>query len=141
MPNDKLEVSYVIDSGALLTYLEGVERGSIVERVLRQCRDSSETVAISGMDISGVYAKVAYAAPPLLEELASIIDQLPLTVEPLGNAEALAAAEIIRNNTEISMIESVPLALAQSKGSVLITNNPSLARLTKSIYVGEQTNT
>ena len=130
------EAGFVMDAPALLAYLRGDEGGAVVQRVLQQCRDCESRVDIAAWDLLETYAVSAREAPSLLEELVSLVDQLPLYVHPVTQETAAAVAELVAAHPEVKPSQALALTLAGRNDSTLVTGDPELSPRPNCLYVG-----
>lgn len=125
-----------MDSSALLAFLEGESGGALVQRVLKQCEECGTQVEITGDGLLEVYAASATRAASSLEELASLIDQLPVSVEPLTQDLAMLAARVLAECPDLRAQASSAVVLSRQRGATLLTADPLQASLVSSLYVG-----
>ncbi|MGI6632781.1 MAG: hypothetical protein ACOX5M_06975 [Bacillota bacterium] len=129
------DTAFVMDSGSLLAYLRNDAGGALVQRVLRQCSDCETQVEIAAPVLLEAYSTAAAESPLSLEELVSIVDQLPIHVEPATHDRVIGVAQVIVEHPELSPVQAATLHLALDKGATLLTTDRTLANLSPSLYV------
>lgn len=130
------DTAFVIDSGSLLAYLRDDAGGALVQRVFRQCVDCEAAVEIASVDLLEAYSAAASEAPASLEELVSLVDQLPIRVEPADRDSVIAAAQLLVEHPDLKPSQAAALLLARERGATLVTADLTMARLSPSLYVG-----
>ncbi|HHY75697.1 MAG TPA: type II toxin-antitoxin system VapC family toxin [Firmicutes bacterium] len=136
MPEPARETAFVMDSTALLAFLRGEPGGRLVQRVLRQCEECGTQVEITADCLLEVYASGISGESASLEELASLIDQLPLAVAPLTQDLAIQSARILASSPGMRPAGASSVALSREAGTTLVTADPLLASMVPSLYVG-----
>jgi AbrB family looped-hinge helix DNA binding protein len=130
------DAGFVIGSSALLAYLRGDEGGAIVQRVLQQCRDCETRAVITASDLLEAYAAPVEVAPSVLQDLVSLIDQLPLDACPVTGQTAARAAELVAADSGLKPSQALALVLAVKTGSTLVTADRELSGRAGCLYVG-----
>jgi AbrB family looped-hinge helix DNA binding protein len=130
------DAGFVIGSSALLAYLRGDEGGAIVQRVLQQCRDCETRAVIAASDLLEAYAAPVEVAPSVLQDLVSLIDQLPLDACPVTGQTAARAAELVAADSGLKPSQALALVLAVKTGSTLVTADRELSGRAGCLYVG-----
>lgn len=130
------DTAFVMDSSALLAFLNGEPGGALVQRVLKQCLECGTQVDMTSLDLLEAYAAAISASASSLEELTSLIDQLPVSVEPLTQDLAMLSARIIEERPGLKPPASPAVVLSRKKGATLLTADPIQASLAPSLYVG-----
>ncbi|HHY44465.1 MAG TPA: hypothetical protein GX512_01970 [Firmicutes bacterium] len=136
MPEAGKETAFVMDASALLAFLEGAPGGALVQRVLKQCADCGTQVEITGDGLLEVYAAAVSGMASSLEELASLIDQLPVSIEPLTQDLAMLSARVLAGCPGLRKAASSAVVLARERGATLVTADPLQASLVPCLYVG-----
>lgn len=129
------DAGFVIGSSALLAYLRGDEGGAIVQRVLQQCRDCETRAVITASDLLEAYAAPVEVAPSVLQDLVSLIDQLPLDACPVTGQTAARAAELVAADSGLKPSQALALVLAVKTGSTLVTADRELSGRAGCLYV------
>jgi hypothetical protein len=130
------ERAFVLDTSALLSYLRGDRGGALVQRVLQQCRDCETRMAISASHLLEAYETAARDAPDLLDDLISLVDQLPLDVCPLTEETVEAVAHMVASSPDLKPELGAALALSSENGATLVTADPDMAGRPGCLYVG-----
>ncbi len=130
------EAAFAIDAAALLSYLHGDEGGAVVQRVLRQCKDCETRMVIPASHLLEAYAAAAREAPAVLDDLISLLDQLPIDVCPLTEEAAEAVAKMVASCPDLRPGLAVALALCSGNGATLVTADPDAAGRHGCLYVG-----
>jgi predicted nucleic acid-binding protein len=118
------EVRYVLDSFALLAYLNGEEGHQRVAQILGQAQEEQTRLYLSIIN----YGEVAYIverARGLTQAHRTIaaVDQLPIEVIEADRRLTFAAAHI-KANYPLAYADCFTIALAQEKGATVLTGDP-----------------
>jgi PIN domain nuclease of toxin-antitoxin system len=140
VPEPRKETAFVMDSSALLAFLEGGPGGPLVQRVLRQCSECGTQVEMTSDGLLEAYAAATSGSASSLEELASLIDQLPVSVESLTQDLAMLSARVLAERPGLRHSASSTVVLSRERGATLITADPVQASLVPSLYVGPKPN-
>lgn len=130
------DVTYILDSRALLAYLRGDPGGAIVQRVLRQCQDCNTKAAISATDLSDAYAIVASEAPAAFDDVVPLVEQLPLEAHSITAETARAIADMVAQEPGLTGEQATGIVLSSSCGATLVTGDPALSGRPNTLYVG-----
>ncbi|MDP1809606.1 MAG: type II toxin-antitoxin system VapC family toxin [Actinomycetota bacterium] len=85
---------FVLDSFAVIAFLEGEAGADIVQKVLK-VGEEGDLIYMSVVNLGEVYYSMHRAkGPAQADEILEIIDQLPITIVPADRAATLAAAKI-----------------------------------------------
>jgi predicted nucleic acid-binding protein len=119
---------YVLDSFALLTWLQDEPGADVVQDLLEKAKKAVAEIFVSWMNLSEVYYIVmrrsAEAAPQLAaDRVVETIENLPLHIETAGKREAIAAARIKAIHS-MSLADAFAAALAMAKGARIVTGDP-----------------
>lgn len=131
------DVDFLMDGTALTAYLKAEAGGAIVERVLRQCIECASSVKVPATCILAVLSQAARQAPALLDDMISLLTQLPLEIIGIDLESAGAAALLLKENPQLRIEQAVPLSLAKKTRATLITADSDLASMCKSVCVGQ----
>jgi len=132
--------AFVLDASALLCYLRREEGGEVVQRVLRQCSDCATRAALPASDLLAVYAVVARECPDRLDDLISLMAQLPLEVTPV-TAETVEASVRLLATSDCPKPElASALEVSTRTRATLVTCDQEAARLPGCLYVGPPRN-
>lgn len=114
-----------MDSSSLLTYLRGDPGGHLVQRILRQSAECGYRIRVAPVDLLEVYRESA-KEDSLLDEVAALMEQLPLEIVPFAGNDAVQIARIAMENPELGYGRSASLQLARSLGATLVTADEGL---------------
>lgn len=129
------DTGFVLDASAILTYLRGQSGGNVVERILRQCHDCQSKATICALDVLSLYSKIVRENPSLLDDLISLVDQLPLAIEPLTHEGAIEAARILISHPELEPNQALSVALCKSLNATLVTCDNDLNIGSKILHI------
>ena len=135
---DKGDV-FVVDSSSLLAYLRGQPGGELVQRVFAQCAECGYRVKTTALALLQTYESAAAENEPMIDEVISLVEQLPLEVVPLtgeGAAQSARASLSLdhRSPAQISVVD-----LARSVDAALVTADNVMAELyPKCLFVTER---
>ncbi|PYN80598.1 MAG: VapC toxin family PIN domain ribonuclease [Candidatus Rokuibacteriota bacterium] len=115
---------YVLDSFALLAYLEGKAGMSRVRSVLEGAKGQRHTVYLSLINL-GEVLYITERERGLVEARRALgaVDQLPLEVVGVSRATVLAAAHV-KARFPISYADAFAVVTAQSHGGTVMTGDP-----------------
>ncbi len=137
MATENDEVDFLLDNTALTAYLKAEAGGAIVERVLRQCVECASRIKVPATCILEVLTQAARQAPHLLDDMISLLTQLPLDIVGITLESAGAATMLLRENPQLRTEQAVILFFAKDTGATLLTGDSDLASMCKSVYVGQ----
>lgn len=117
---------YVLDSFALLAYLEDEPGRARVETILEQGAKASAEIFLSIVN----YGEVVYITEreqglTQAQTVIAAVDQLPIRLVEADRALTFAAAHL-KANTPIAYADAFAVALAQSRNARLVTGDPEL---------------
>ena len=125
MPN-----RYVIDSYALIGYLENEHFADRIERLLKRARKGEVRLYLHTLHLGEVYYITLREQGTHLADLAySRIKAFPLTFIDHINEELLLTAASMKAKFPISYADSFAAALAKIKNCVLLSGDPELRLL------------
>lgn len=127
--------SYVLDSFALLAYLEGEAGAERVREVLAKGQTGEAEVALCIIN----YGEVIYITErerglPVAQRVIAIIDQLPITILEADRTLTFAAAHI-KASKRLSYADTFAAALADAKEAVLLTGDPEFRQVESLIAI------
>ena len=125
MPN-----RYVLDSYALIGYLENEPFADRIEQLLKQARKGEASLYLHALHLGEVYYITLRKQGSTLADLAySRIKAFPLTfIDQIDEALLLTAASL-KANFPISYADSFAAALAKIKNCALLSGDPELKML------------
>ena len=137
MPN-----RYVLDSYALIGYLENEPFADRIERLLKQARNGEASLYLHALHLGEVYYITLRERGTHLANLAySRIKAFPLTFIDHIDEDLLLTAASLKANFPISYADSFAAALAKIKSCALLSGDPELKLLeTKKIITIEWLN-
>jgi predicted nucleic acid-binding protein len=125
MPN-----RYVLDSYALIGYLENEHFADRIERLLKQARKGEASLYLHALHLGEVYYITLREQGSSLADLAySRIKAFPLTFIDQIDEELLLTAASLKASFPISCADSFAAALAKIKNCALLSGDPELKLL------------
>lgn len=127
--------SYVLDSFALLAYLEGEAGAERVREVLAQGRAGEAEIALCIIN----YGEVVYIIErerglPSAQRVIAMIDQMPITVVEADRSLVFTAAHI-KASKRLSYADAFAAALAEARRAMLLTGDPEFRQVESSITI------
>lgn len=125
--------AYVLDSFALLAYLEGEAGMPRVTEVLDGAEAGAHAIYLSLINL-GEILYITERENGLVEaqRVLAAIDQLPVQIVPVSRATVLAAAHV-KARYPISYADAFAVTTAQDYEGVLITGDPELESVANKI--------
>jgi ribonuclease VapC len=122
---------YILDSYAILAYLEA-EQGSSRVKTLLEAADSGEcSLYMCAINLGEVaYIVERERGLPKAQETLAYIDELPVEIIDADRALTLAAAHI-KANCPVAYADCFAAALAQNKRATLVTGDPEFSEIEK----------
>ena len=125
MPN-----RYVLDSYALIGFLENEPFADRIEQLLKQARKGEASLYLHALHLGEVYYITLREQGSTLADLAySRIKAFPLTFIDQIDEELLLTAASLKANFPISYADSFAAALAKIKNCALLSGDPELKML------------
>lgn len=120
---------YVLDSFALLAYLENEAGASLVEEVLMNANQGVNQVLFSLINY-GECLYIVERERGLLQAqtMIGMIDQLPIAVVEVDRTHVLAAAHL-KAHYPIAYADAFAVSLAQRRQATLLTGDPEFAKI------------
>jgi len=116
--------AYVLDSFAVLAYLEAEPAADRVKQVLHQATVGRAKVFISTVNFGEtVYITERERGLPAAQMVVGVLDQLPITVVDADRSLALAAAHVKAHHS-LAYADAFAVALSQRVGGVVLTGDP-----------------
>lgn len=116
--------AYVLDSFALLAYLEGESGMPQVRDLLLEAEAGKHTVYVSLINLGEVlYITERENGLVLAQQALAAVDQLPLQIVPVSRATVLAAAHL-KARFPVSYADAFAVVTAQDYGGVIVTGDP-----------------
>lgn len=120
---------YVLDSFALLAYLENEAGALLVEEILMSAKQEVNQVLFSLINY-GECLYIVERERGLLQAqtMIGMIDQLPIAVVEVDRTHVLAAAHL-KAHYPISYADAFAVSLAQRRQATLLTGDPEFAKI------------
>ena len=112
---------FVVDSSSLLAYLRGQPGGDLVQRVFSQCADCGRKVRTTALALLQTYETAAAENEAVLDDVISLVERLPLQVDPLTGEGAAQSARNALPNHGGNAVQSSIVELARSIDATLVT--------------------
>jgi ribonuclease VapC len=123
---------YVLDSYALIGYLENEHFADRIEQLLKQAKKGEASLYLHALHLGEVYYITLREQGTHLADLAySRIKAFPLTFIDQIDEELLLTAASLKANFPISYADSFAAALAKIKNCTLLSGDPELKTLEK----------
>ena len=123
--------AYVLDSFALLAYLEGETGGPRVKELLAAAEGGTKSVYFSLINLGEVlYITERENGLSVAQRTLAAIDQLPLQIVPASQATVLAAAHI-KAHYPLSYADAFAVVAALDHGGTLVTGDPEFRSVEK----------
>ena len=123
---------YVLDSYALIGYLENEHFADRIEQLLKQAKKGEAGLYLHALHLGEVYYITLREQGTHLADLAySRIKAFPLTFIDQIDEELLLTAASLKANFPISYADSFAAALAKIKNCTLLSGDPELKALEK----------
>ena len=115
---------YVLDSFALLAYLQAEASGSQVRALLESAQDAQAELYISFVNVGEMYYILhREQGVERAEEMLSDLRTLPVELVSATDDRIIAAARIKATHS-LSYADAFAVALAQEQGATLVTGDP-----------------
>ncbi len=120
---------YVLDSFALLAYLENEAGAALVEEILLNAKQGANQVLFSLINY-GECLYIVERERGLLQAqmMIGMLDQLPIEIVEVDRTHVLAAAHL-KAHYPISYADAFAVSLAQQRQATLLTGDPEFAKL------------
>lgn len=126
---------YVLDSFAVLAYLEDEAGAGRVKAVLAAARQGKATVWMSIVNFGEVvYITEREQGLFAAQRAIAAMDQLPMSVVEADRTLTLSAA-VVKAHHAISYADAFAVALAQSKQAAVLTGDPEFRRIEELVAV------
>ena len=124
--------SYVLDSFALIGFLENEKFASRVERLLKQARKGKTVVYLHALHLGEVYYITLREQSQNMADLAKArIKSFPVRYIDIIDDELLRNAGWLKANYPISYADAFAAAMAKTHKSCLLTGDPEFKKLEK----------
>ena len=126
---------YILDSFALLAYLENENGASRIKTVLDQAQEGHAAVYLSIINLGEIlYITERERGLHLAQKTLAVIDQLPFKIVAADRERVLAAAHI-KANHPVAYADAFAIAVAQEFQGTVITGDPEFAQVESVIHV------
>lgn len=126
---------YVLDSFALLAYLENEVGAPLVQDILTKARQGASQVLISLINYGEcIYIVERERGLPQTQAMIGMVDQLPITIVDVDRNQVLAAAHL-KAHFPISYADAFAVSLAQQRQAILLTGDPEFNKVQHLITV------
>ena len=120
---------YVLDSFALLAYLEDEAGAQAVEEILDACRAGDAESWLSVVNLGEVlYITEREQGLPAAQKAIATVEQLPVRVMEADRARTFAAAHVKARHA-VSYADAFAVALAQEVEGRVVTGDPEFKRV------------
>ena len=128
--NDPPEASeYVLDSYALIAYLEGEAGGDSVSELLAMAGEGKCRLYMSAVNLGEVmYIAERERGLPKAQETLARVDELPIEIVDVNRTLTMTAAHL-KAQYPISYADCFAAALSQIKGVPLVTGDPEFRKV------------
>jgi ribonuclease VapC len=121
--------SFVLDSYAVLAFLEDAKGGKRVRELLQEAFAGQCQLFMSIVNLGEVlYITERERGLPKAQEALARIDELPIRVIDVNRAHTLAAAHI-KARCPIAYADCFAVALAKLKGATIVTGDPEFRQV------------
>lgn len=115
---------FILDSYALLAFLEGEQGADKVKQVLGKAEKGQLEIYISMINLGEVVYIIERERNLMkAQEVLALLEQLPIEIVQVDREMVLNAAHI-KANYPVSYADAFAVALAQLKGGVVLTDDP-----------------
>lgn len=119
----------VLDSYALLTFLENESGADKISELIKNARDRDKALLISSLTLAEIYYTIyKISDKEAAENTLKIIETLPIDVVSIDKNISIIAAEIKINN-KMPYLDCYTAALAKEMKAELITGNKDYKKL------------
>lgn len=134
MSNEQKPI-YILDSFALLAFLEGEPSADRIRVILQAAQEERALVYLSVINLGEVlYITERERSLVIAQQVLAAIEQLPLELLEASQTRVLAAAHI-KANYPISYADAFAVAAAQEFQATVVTGDPEFAKVTAIIRV------
>lgn len=126
---------FVLDSFALLAYLENETGAEEVGRILSAAQERNATVCMSIVNLGEVvYITEREQSLDAAHIVLGAVDQLPIRIVDADRTATLDAAHI-KANYSVSYADAFAIALAQHNGAAVVTGDPEFKKVESMVRV------
>jgi predicted nucleic acid-binding protein len=126
---------YVLDSFALLAYLEGEPGMARVQAILAQCARGESIACVPLVNLGEVlYISERERGLAWAQQVLAAIEQLPIRVLPASREAVLAAAHI-KAQFPLAYADAFAVVAARERGGILITGDPEFKAVEEIVQI------
>ncbi len=126
---------WVLDSFALLAYLQGEPGMPRVQAILAEAQDDATKVWMSLINFGEVvYAFRRRRGLDATQDMMALVDHLPVHIAGVDRGVVLAAANI-KATRRVSYADAFAVALAQEKNAKVVTGDPEFKQVEDTVRV------
>ena len=126
---------YILDSFAILAFLEGESSAGRVKEIFLQAQHGDADIYFSLINLGEVlYITERERGLPLAQKTLAVIDQLPLKILP-ANCERVLAAAHIKANYPVAYADAFAIVAAQELNGTVITGDPEFSQVESFIQI------
>lgn len=130
-----MDSSYVLDSYALIAYLENEPEGEKIEKILKVARSGKARLYLSVVNLGEVYyITKRERGTEKANETIFIIEQLPISIVDADKAVSIQAAKLKADHS-IAYADCFAAALGILYGARVVTGDPEFNKLEKDVVV------
>lgn len=127
--------TYVMDSFALIAHFEDEPGGEKVREILKKGKEGSTKIYLSIINWGEVYYQTyRERGVQKAEEIASIMDQLPLHISFIDRELTIKASRL-KAKYPVAYADCFAGALAQQRGAEVVTGDPEFEKLEKEVAI------
>jgi predicted nucleic acid-binding protein len=120
---------YILDSFAMLAYLDAEDGAERVEAVLRMAQRRRARVCLPAINLGEVlYIVEREQGLPLAQRVLAAIEQLPVDILEATRERVFAAAHV-KAHFRLSYADAFAVAAAQELGGIVLTGDPEFAAI------------
>ncbi|NIM12200.1 MAG: PIN domain-containing protein [Candidatus Aminicenantes bacterium] len=124
---------YVLDTSALLAYIENEEGAEEVETLLVNALEDTNTIYISTVTaIEILYISIKEQGNAVAEDRLKLIEDLPLFQEPLSK-ELIRIVGEIKASKAMSFADACIAGLAKFRNAVLVHKDPEFEQIEEEV--------
>lgn len=125
--------TYVLDTSALLAYIENEAGATIVEQLILEAIEGQHTLymsIVSGIEV--FYISLREQGHPVATERLQLLKDLPVSQEPLQE-DVLTVIGELKANHQLSFADCCIAGLAKQKAAILLHKDPEFEQLESDI--------
>lgn len=127
--------TYILDSFALLAFLEGENSAQVVEGILYEAEQGKCQAVMSLINLGEVaYITEREQGLPQAQAVLAAVQQLPVQILPAG-PDAVFSAAHLKAQYRLSFADAFAAAAAQEFGGILLTGDPEFRFLSDVIRI------